>query len=441
MTGDSPTADGGWRQPWSLRGLVGDLGSGATTPADAIGRCIDRIDETDPVLRAWVSLDRAAAPATVDGPLRGIPLGVKDIVDVAGVPTRCGSELRADAAAANADAAIVTAWRQAGAIPIGKTVTTEFAYFAPGPTRNPAAPGHTPGGSSSGSAAAVATGHVPLALGSQTAGSVTRPASFCGVASLVLSHGRIPLDGIAGLSPSLDSHGIFAAAVSDLALAWSALTGAADPALAAPRVPRLAVWTARSLDVVTPPMSAALATACARLRAAGAIVDQLPGDDRAARVTAAHPVIMAYEAARERATELAFADRLSRPLATLLRTGAQTARHDYEAARRAVAEAGEWLAELFTTYDAILGPAAPGPAPEGLASTGDPILSRAWQALGLPVVGVPGLRTATGLPLGLQLIGAPRQEAALLEAACWAEQALSLSQPATRSHRPGRGRG
>jgi Asp-tRNA(Asn)/Glu-tRNA(Gln) amidotransferase A subunit family amidase len=397
-------------QPWSLRELAGELTAGTTTPEDALARSQARIAETEPDVLAWVVPD--PAPIVVPGPLGGVPLGVKDIIDVAGFPTRCGTRLRADAAPAEVDAPIVTAWRQAGAVPVGKTVTTEFAYFSPGPTGNPAAPGHTPGGSSSGSAAAVAAGHVPLALGTQTAGSVTRPASFCGVASLVLSHGRFPMTGVSGLSPSLDSHGCFAAGVTDLALAWSALTGEPDPALTADRPPRLLVWTPGSL------VEPELAAVQGRLVTAGAEVDGFP-HELAAAATSAQQVVMAYEAARERTEDLSL---LSEQLATLLRTGAGIAADDYEAARWTVAEVGARVAELLESYDAVLGPATPGPAPEGLASTGDPVLSRPWQVLGLPVVTVPGPRTAAGLPFGLQLVGRVREETALLTTGCWVEE-------------------
>jgi Asp-tRNA(Asn)/Glu-tRNA(Gln) amidotransferase A subunit family amidase len=408
---------------WPLRDLVIALTAGATTPLEVWARAQQRIAETEPWLRAWV--ERDAGPAvTGAGKLGGIPLGVKDIIDVAGFPTRCGSRLRAHAAPAEADAAIVTAWRRGGAIPVGKTVTTEFAFFSPGPTQNPAALGRTPGGSSSGSAAAVASGQVPIALGSQTAGSVTRPASYCGVASLVMSQGRFPVDGVTGLSSSLDSHGVYATRVSDLALAFSALTGEPDAGLALVRPPRLLLWSAAPLDVVEPEMRAALGTARERLSAAGAVIDEFPAERLAAEVAAAHPVVMGYEAARERGEELAQASRLSAPLANLLRTGADTPDEDYSAAQRLVREAGKRVTALLDSYDAILGPAAPGPAPVGLHATGDPVLSRPWQALGAPAVTVPGLSTPNGLPLGVQLIGRRRGETALLGTGCWAEAAL-----------------
>ncbi|GAB3393160.1 amidase [Amycolatopsis echigonensis] len=399
--------------PWSLRALVADLAAGRTTPEAAVAEARSRIAAAS--FNAWVS--SAYVPASA-GPIGGVPLGVKDIIDLAGLPTRCGSVLRADAPPATVDASIVREWRRAGAVPIGKTVTTEFAFFAPGPTDNPAAPGHTPGGSSSGSAAAVAAGHVPLALGSQTAGSVTRPAAFCGVASLVMSRGRFPVDGVTGLSPSLDSHGMFTATVSDLALAWSALSG--EPEVEA-SVQRLLVWSSPD---VSPAMEKALRTAVSQLRAAGAVVDEFPDPAVVAALTAAHPVVMAYEAARERSVELASADRLSDPLAQLLRTGAEMPRAEYEAALDVVASGASRLAEIVTGYDAVLTPAALGSAPSGLAATGDPVLSRPWQALGLPVIAVPGLRDAAGLPLGLQLVGSASGEAALLGTGRWVETAL-----------------
>lgn len=400
--------------PWSLRALVADLTAGRTTPEEAVAEARSRIAAAS--YDAWVS--SAYLPAST-GPLGGVPLGVKDIIDLAGLPTRCGSVLRAEAPPATVDASIVSEWRRAGAVPIGKTVTTEFAFFAPGPTDNPAAPGRTPGGSSSGSAAAVAAGHVPLALGSQTAGSVTRPAAFCGVASLVMTRGRFPVDGVTGLSPSLDSHGMFTATVSDLALAWSALSG--EPEVTASSAPRLLVWSPTD---ASPAMQTALGTAVSLLRAAGAVVDEFPDPALVLGLTAAHPVVMAYEAARERSVELASADRLSAPLAQLLRTGEDMPRAEYEAALDVVASGAARLAELVAGYDAVLTPAALGSAPAGLAATGDPVLSRPWQALGLPVIAVPGLRDEAGLPLGLQLVGSASGEAALLATGSWAETAL-----------------
>ncbi|MBZ6083657.1 amidase [Streptomyces olivaceus] len=400
---------------------MADLVAGRTNPEETVRRARGRIAGTEPDVRAWVELDDVPV-VTGHGLLRGVPMGVKDIIDLAGLPTRCGSALRADAGPASRDAAVVEAWRSTGVVPLGKTVTTEFAFFAPGPTRNPAHLDHTPGGSSSGSAAAVASGQVPLAIGSQTAGSVTRPASYCGVASLVMRHGRFPTDGVVGLSPSLDSHGVYAATATDLALAWASLTGEPDVGRSG-TAPRIALWSAAPLEVVSEEMSAAVSTANAAFASHGAQIDAFPLESLIADVTAAHPVVMAYEAARERAAELDRADRLSDPLATLLRTGADISDADYEAARGLVAAARPKIGALLSEYDVVLGPGAPGAAPPGHRATGDPVLSRAWQALGLATAAVPGLRDDAGLPLGLQVVAG--SELTALRAAVWVEQHLS----------------
>lgn len=412
--------------PWSLRALVAELAAGQMTPAGAIARAEGRIADTEVDIAAWVE-HHAPAPAAAQGPLGGVPLGVKDIIDVEGYPTRCGSALRAHSAPATTHAAIVDEWIAAGAVPVGKTVTTEYAFFEPGPTRNPANPEHTPGGSSSGSAAAVASGQVPLALGSQTAGSVTRPASYCGVASLVMTHNRYPTDGVTGLSRSLDSHGMFAATVSDLAMGWSALTGEPDvgAASSAGPPPRLLVWTADSIGAVTGEMSEALASTVEKLRVAGAEADEFPLEEVVAAITSAHRVRMAYEASRERTFELAHPDKLSKPLASLLSTGAAISDSAYETAGAAIAEGRILVAAALAGYDAILGPGAPGAAPAGLGATGDPVLSRSWQALGLPTIGIPGLRNADGLPLGLQIVGRSGGEADALATACWIERIIN----------------
>ncbi|WP_442575377.1 amidase family protein [Microbacterium sp. F51-2R] len=362
-----------------------------------------------------------ACPA-VPGPLGGAPLGVKDIIDLRDHPTRCGSALRADAPPASADAPIVRSWRAAGAVPLGKTVTTEFAFFSPGPTRNPVAPAHTPGGSSSGSAAAVAAGQVPLAIASQTAGSVTRPASYCGVAALVMSRGRFPVDGVVGLAESFDSHGVYAARTRDVELAWSALTRQTTVETTAP--PRVLLWLAEGVGELDDEMAAGLERAASSLRAHGAQVEPFPEVALSVDLTTSHPRVMAYEAARERADELARADRLSEPLTALLRTGAAMSRSEYTEARDVLRRGAQRMSQLLATGAVIVGPAALGAAPAGLASTGDPVLSRAWQALGLPQVTVPGLRNEQGLPLGIQVIGAHGREAELLSAAHWVEDGL-----------------
>ncbi|CAH0251783.1 amidase [Rhodococcoides fascians] len=416
-------------EPWSLADLVADLRAGRSTVEDAWRRSQRRIDDTEDDLAAWVV---HAPPVELEDPpglLGGIPLGVKDIVDVAGLPTRCGTDLYAARGPAEADAAVVQAWRTAGAVPAGKTVSTEFAFFAPGPTRNPADPSRTPGGSSSGSAAAVASGQVPLALGSQTAGSVTRPASYCGVASMVMTRGRHSTEGVTGLAASLDSHGFYAAQVRDLACAWSAFVGQEVVLGCMSAPPRVLLWDAGELGVVEPDMADALARLGRGIRADGAGQSAFPAGDAVSLATAAHAVVMSYEAARERSALFADVDRLSAPLTALLQRGAATATADYHAACITVAETREHILRLFDSVDVIVGPAAPGAAPEGLTATGDPALSRAWQAWGLPVVTVPGLTDGRGLPLGIQVIGPPNSEAELLAGASWIS-AVIASQPA-----------
>jgi len=380
-----------------------------------VEEALRRLERTEPDIRAWVRVDaegaRAAAERAPDGPLRGLPFGVKDIIDVAGLPTECGSPLRRGRIAGQ-DAWLVDRLRGAGAVPLGKTVTTEFAYFQPGPTRNPHDVTHTPGGSSSGSAAAVAAGVVPLALGSQTAGSLTRPASFCGVAGYVAPVGAWPTTGITGLSPTLDAPGLLTEHVDDLAAAVEVVEGTryetSDTAV------RVLVWTGTELADVHPAMLDALQSTVRGLAAAGGETDELAGRVRTPELAETHATVMAYEAARSLAAEAEQPGSLSRHLNDLLARGRDTAVDEYRAALAVRDEARTRILELLDHADVILSPAAPGPAPHGLDSTGTPVLSRPWQLLGLPVVTVPGHRDPDGMPLGLQLIGHPARVGRLL---------------------------
>ncbi|MFB6675392.1 amidase [Streptomyces sp. NPDC056390] len=404
----------------TLSALAARVAAGEQTSTEAITAALDRLDRTERELRAWVRVDRAGAlrvAAQLDAspgdltdsaatPLRGIPVGVKDIIDVAGLPTECGSELRRGNTA-RVDAPLVARLRRLGAIPLGKTVTTEFAYFAPGPTRNPHNPAHTPGGSSSGSAAAVAAGVVPLALGSQTAGSLTRPAAYCGVAGFVAPVGG-PLDtaGFVGLSHTLDAVGLLTPTVADLRLAYGALTGTHLPSTTpAPldRRPRLTVWTGTELGPVEPDMLQALEHAVPE----GAELVEVDWPARTPALVEAHLTVMAYEAARALATEAEQPDRLSAPLAELLARGREITEADYRSALSLRHRARTETLSLLTDVDAVLGPAAPGAAPKGLTATGSPALSRPWQLLGLPALTVPGRTNDQNMPLGLQLVGHP----------------------------------
>jgi Asp-tRNA(Asn)/Glu-tRNA(Gln) amidotransferase A subunit family amidase len=373
-----------------------------------------RIAEVDGEVRAWVTVLPDDTPPIGGGPLAGVPVGVKDIVDVAGVPTLCGSRARAGAAPADRDAAIVRMLRGAGAVVLGKTVTTEFAYFDPGPTRNPHDLARTPGGSSSGSAAAVAAGAVPLAVGTQTAGSVVRPASYCGVAGLAVARGTLPVDGVSPLAPGLDTLGLFAATVADVALARAALDGR-EAVPASSTAPRLLAWDGSAVGEVSPAMRAAHADAVARARDAGAEVASLEVDLRAA--TADQRTIMAAEAAA-RVPDL---PGLGANLAALLAEGHAIPARDVDAARERSGATRTAVLAALEHADAVLAPGALGVAPRGLESTGDPVMSRPFHVLGLPALAVPGARDADGLPLGLQLLGHPGREDALLAAGRWLE--------------------
>ncbi|WP_217567267.1 amidase [Streptomyces sp. GbtcB7] len=390
----------------------------------AVDDALRRLEKTEPDIRAWVRVDadgaRAAAEWAPDGPLRGVPFGVKDIIDVAGLPTECGSPLRRGRTAEH-DAWLVDRLRGAGAVPLGKTVTTEFAYFQPGPTRNPHDVAHTPGGSSSGSAAAVAAGVVPLALGSQTAGSLTRPASFCGVAGYVAAVGAWPTTGITGLSPTLDAPGLLTERVDELAAAVAAVDGTRSET---PDTVRVLVWPGTELADVDPAMLDALRSTVRALAADGAETDELAGRVRTPELAETHATVMAYEAARSLAAEAEHPESLSLHLNDLLARGRDTAPDEYRAALAVRLEARTRILELLDRADVILGPAAPGPAPLGLDATGSPVLSRPWQLLGLPVVTIPGHRDPYGMPLGLQLVGHPVRVGRLLGIARRVEETI-----------------
>lgn len=410
----------------------GSLSSGAR-PSHRVARALERIDAIDAEVRAWVVVDRdnaLRATRSMDrapncGPLWGMPFGVKDVIDVAGLPTGCGSAVRRGHVAQR-DAWVVARLREAGAVPVGKTVTTEFAYFSPGPTRNPRDLARTPGGSSSGSAAAVAAGMVPFALGTQTAGSVTRPAGFCGVAGYVAPRGALSLDGIVGMCPSLDSLGVLATSVARLQRVHEALTGEARSSRMHP--PRLAVWDGTSVGDVSSDMLLALGRASAAAANGGAELERLTSAVPVVDLVAAHCTVMAYEAARSRTVGALEPDRLSTKLRDLLATGRGISSAEHQSALGRAAEAHVRLAVEWKRIDAILAPAALGAAPLGLGATGSPVLSRPWQLLGLPTITIPGLVDNTGAPLGIQLVGRPERVGSLMAIARWLEAAIAAAQ-------------
>jgi amidase len=360
------------------------------------------------------------------GPLGGVPIGVKDIVDTHDMPTGYGSALYAGHRPAW-DAACVALARAAGAVVLGKTVSTEFAALAPGKTRNPHNPAHTPGGSSSGSAAAVAAGMVPVAIGTQTAGSVIRPAAFCGAVGYKPSYGLIEGAGVKRLAGSLDTVGVFARAVDDAALFVSVL--ADRPALAevtAPARLRIGLYRTSDWDSVDPATQAALERAAMRLGQGGATVVELPAIPEHAALLAAQTTIMAWETGQALAFErLNCFDRLAPATQTMLRNGETTPLADYEAARARMPALRAAFDRLFGDRDVLLTPSAPGEAPEGLASTGNALFNRVWTALGTPCVTLPVGRGPRGLPLAVQIVGRHGEDARTLAAAAFVEEALA----------------
>jgi Asp-tRNA(Asn)/Glu-tRNA(Gln) amidotransferase A subunit family amidase len=356
-------------------------------------------------------------------PLAGISVGVKDIIDVEGLPTRAGSTLTRSEPAVT-DATCVAQLRSLGAVIQGKTVTTEFAYLHPGPTRNPHALEHTPGGSSSGSAAAVGARTIPVALGTQTAGSLTRPAAYCGTAGLVLAPGSVDMSGITGLSHSLDSLGLMTRTVDDLRYVHAAFTTGAPPPSEAAVVPHVLVWDGTDVADLAPEMSALVASIPELIAEFGFETTVLDWAPHIRRLTDEHLDVMAFEALREREREYtAHAAQLSEPLLELLRAGEKVSPRRHAAVLRYRDEALGLLADLLGDA-VIVGPATPSAAPAGLQSTGLSVFSRAWQLLGLPVVVVPGARTSSGLPLGLQIVGLPGAEARMLDLGVALERAL-----------------
>jgi Asp-tRNA(Asn)/Glu-tRNA(Gln) amidotransferase A subunit family amidase len=419
------------------------------SPVALVEALLARIEHLEPRLHVWAALDRAGALAQARqrerqtaagapcGPLHGVPVGVKDIFAVAGLPTRAGS--RVFHAVPAEDATTVARLRAAGAIVLGKTHTTEFALADPAPTRNPRHEGHTPGGSSSGSAAGVAAGMMPAALGTQTAGSVLRPAAFCGVVGFKPTYGRISRHGVLPLAWSLDHVGTLTRTVADAALLAEVMAGpdgrdgtcppvAVERLAEAARAPRLPdrllvgeVYPER----LHPAAGGRLHAVAARLAAAGARVEELRLPDAFAAALATHDVIMSAEVA---ALHLEGVRRHADAYGPLLRArveaGALVPAAAYLHAQRLRHRIRAAVLPLFDEADCLLVPAAAGPAPEGLASTGDPSFNAPWSLLGLPAIALPAGTDASGLPLAVQLVAAPWQEARLLGVAAWCEGVL-----------------
>ncbi|SPH24033.1 Putative amidase AmiD [Defluviimonas aquaemixtae] len=421
------------------------LASGSLKAVDLARDCLERVKAEEPGIGAWAwldpdfvmhqaeALDRYRATGRAIGALHGLPVGLKDIIDTARIPTENGTAID-KGRVPEKDAFVVERLKAAGAVIMGKTVTTELAYMNPAGTRNPHAAEHTPGGSSSGSAAAVAAGMVPLAIGTQTGGSVIRPAAYCGVTGFKPTFGAIPRTGILKQSQTLDTVGVFGRDPRDAALLAEALFGhdPADPVTQPSPRPKL-FETASS----APPLPPVLALvkppgwddADADTRAAFEELAQALGEEQCFEV----PLPAHFADAADLRRRINFAEmarnyyhyakagraQLSETLQEALQEGSATLAKDYLAALdwRDVLYAG--LAEIFSHADAILAPAAPGPAPEGLETTGDPIFNGLWTFVGTPTVTVPVFTAGNGLPMGAQLVGARGGDARLLRTATW----------------------
>ncbi|MGI8895659.1 MAG: amidase [Casimicrobiaceae bacterium] len=414
---------------------------GSISSEQLVGACLARIGTAEPAVQAWQYLDPAHALAQARardldrmegrpiGPLHGVPVGVKDIFDTADMPTEDGTVLHAGRTP-DRDATAVSMLRAAGAVIMGKTVTTECATYAPGKTRNPHHPEHTPGGSSSGSAAAVAAGMVPLALGSQTNGSVIRPAAFCGAFGFKPTHGLIPRHGILKLSRTLDQVGVFARTLEDVALLAEQLTGydERDPdtrpraripfvqtaAEEPPLPPRLAfiktpLW--ERVDAETPEAFAELVGTLGEQCEEHALPESLR------EVWDWHRIIMEAEMAANLELEWEKGrDRLSESLRSQLARGREVRALDYQKALARIPALNEGFDELFSRCDAVLTPAAPGTAPK-IDSTGDPAFCTLWTLCGMPALSLPLMTGANGLPLGVQLVGRRGDDARMLRTA------------------------
>ena len=415
----------------SALGLARAIEDGELTPAQAVDLCADAIAKRESEVGAFVTLDieatrkAAQVPGLKNKPLRGLPVALKDIFDTADMPTEYGSPIYAGHRP-KADASLVALIRRSGGTLLGKTVTTEFAHLDPGKTRNPRNLAHTPGGSSSGSAAGVAAGFFPIATGTQTGGSVIRPASFCGVAGFKPSYRLLPSVGMKCVSWHLDTAGLFAASVADVAFAAAAIS---DRDLRVdgrkPSSPRIGVlrdqpWAAASDDMkaAVDHIARAASTANARVR-----------DIKLAPVLAsafrAHATIQAYEAARSLASEYErFKDKLANGVLELVESGFAISADSYDEARRTASQARRALLDLMADVDVILSPSAPGAPPKGLGSTGSSTFNRLWTLMGTPCVNVPGLTDADDLPLGVQVIGCFGSDRATLEAALFVESLM-----------------
>jgi aspartyl-tRNA(Asn)/glutamyl-tRNA(Gln) amidotransferase subunit A len=436
----------------TIHGTAEEIRRRRVSPVDILESCLARIDELEPRVRAWVFVDRDRARSEAQnrteelkqgqwrGPLHGIPLGVKDIFDVFDWPTAAGSKLWAQSIARR-DATVVERLRRSGAVILGKTVTTAYASFDPPPTRNPWKLDRTPGGSSSGSAAAVACGMCLGALASQTGGSITRPASFCGVTSCKPTLGRVSVEGVVPLAPSMDHVGTMAACVRDLAILLQVMAGrdARDPASADKSVPdylallsrpqpapRLGRLRGSFEDLADPVVVKMMDQVRVALEEAGATVRDVALPAGFAEVIARHRAVMAVEAVSYHEERLRRHPEDYPPnIRSLLEEGLACPAQEYARCKDHQRQLTVEMLSCFQDVDVLLTPATIGPAPDA-ATTGDPAFNSPWSYTGLPTVSLPSAWSPEGLPLAIQLVGRAWGEDGLLSAAVWCEERLGF---------------
>ena len=399
---------------------------------------VDAVEQREGEIHAfaWFEADRAlnSARGFDDGaksaPLRGLPVAVKDVIDTSGIATERGSPIYAGRVP-KADAACIALMQEAGGYVFGKTVTAELANFTPGPTCNPFGLEHTPGGSSSGSAAAVAAHMAPFALGTQTAGSVIRPAAFCGVVGFVPTRGFVPRAGVLQLSDTLDVVGCFANSVEDVALLAAVVALRADwRKVSHDSPPPVIAWTDTPwAERLSSAMREALKSVVRVCAGSGAEINEIRWPAKFTALADAQRAVQVFETSRALSGEYDYQRaKLSALLAALIEEGRAITANEYQAALNAGRDCVAAIDEIFGSADVVLAPSAPGEAPHGLASTGDPQFNRPWQLLGGPQINVPVpralRRSQADLPLGVQVIGRPNDDVRALQAAHWIERQL-----------------
>ncbi|MEN9761623.1 MAG: hypothetical protein RI906_1449 [Pseudomonadota bacterium] len=417
----------------SARQAAQHIRQGELSAEDMVQACLARIEAREGTIRAWSAVNPDAALAQARaldrrgssaGPLHGVPLGVKDVFDTYDLPTEHGSPIY-QGWQPMGDAACVAAARAAGAVILGKTHTAEFANLHPPPTRNPHNPAHTPGGSSSGSAAAVADFMVPLALGTQTGGSTVRPASFCGIVGFKPSFGEISRAGLKLSAESLDTVGLFGRDVGDAALLAHVLYSL-NPVIRLQRPPRVALFRTPRWSRVQPAMQHGIEHAAQCFASAGAQVVELDAGAQFEELFEAHACIMRYEIARGMVWETqVHRNRYSDIYREKVDAGLVTTRAQWRDALAVRARWQTWMAQSMQAFDLLLTAPAADEAPVGLTSTGDSSFNGIWTALGVPCLNLPNTRGPQGLPLGVQLVAANGADELLLQGALWAERALA----------------